>query len=365
MDTIVLDNGTGIIKAGIAKENFPRIIVPNVVGYTSNNKIYISDDAITNNNRSKIKYPLENGIIKNWEDLEKIWDNSLKRLRVNKEDYNILVTEPILSPKRNKEKISEIIFEKFNMVSLYVANQAMLSLYASGKITGIVLDSGEGLTQIVPIYEGFIIDNCYLKSNLAGKYLTDYMAYLLMESGVYLQTSKEKELCREIKEKYCYLSINYDKDIETQDYILPDNKILKINNILPDNKILKINKQRFKCPEALFNPNMLGKDILGIHELLNNTIQKCDINIRRDMYKNIILSGGNTTFKGFKNKLYNELNKLNKINKINDINIYDPLKRQYSVWIGGSILASISSFKKYLITKQEWSEYGNSIVYRI
>jgi actin-related protein len=362
MNTIILDNGTGIIKAGLAGENFPRVILPNVVGYPkfkrmafySNKSIYICDNAISKKGILKLSYPLKHGIVQNWDELEKVWDKTFDMLGVNTCDYNMLLTEAPFNPLKNREQMSEIMFEKFNVPKLYIAIQAVLSLYAAGRTTGIVLDSGDGVTHTVPIYDGFIVNHCNLRTNLAGRNMTNYMGRLLMEQGLYLHNSSEREIVKKIKEKLCYLSLNYQKELKT------NHKHEKYT--LPDGQIIKIGQERFKCPEALFNPSLLRKEIPGIHELIKNTIDNCDITIRKNLYNNIILSGGTTTFKGFKDRLELELENL--VNKNTTIKIINPLQRKYTVWIGGSILGSLETFSNYFVTKKEWEESGNSIIHK-
>lgn len=364
MNTIVLDNGTGIIKAGFAGENFPRIILPNVVGYPkfkkiafhSNkvNDIYVCDDAISKKGILKLSYPLKHGIVQNWDELEKVWNSTFNRLNVDPSNYNMLLTEAPFNPLKNREQMSEIMFEKFKIPNLYIAIQAVLSLYAAGRTTGVVLDSGDGVTHTVPIYEGFIVDNSNLRTNLAGRDMTEYMSRLLMENGLQLYNSSGKEIIKQIKEKLCYVSLNYEKELNTN--------YKNEKYVLPDGQIIKIGQERFKCPEALFNPMILGKSVSGVHELIKSTINNCDITIRKILYKNIILSGGTTTFKGFKNRLELELNNLVNSNTI--VKIINPLQRKFTVWIGGSVLGSLDTFNDYYVTRKEYDEHGISIIHK-
>lgn len=359
METIVLDNGTGIMKAGFAGENFPRIILPNVVGYPKfkknleDNKIYVCDDAISRKGMLKLNYPLEHGIVKDWDELEMVWSMVFNRLNVDLKDHNMLLTEAPFNPKKNREKMSEIMFEKFQVPSLHIAIQAILSLYASGRTTGVVVDSGDGVTHTVSIYDGFIVDHCNLRTNLAGRDMTEYMARLLMEKGLYLQNSGEKEIVKKIKEKLCYVSLDFEKELETN---FDTNEY-----VLPDGQIINVGQERFKCPEALFDPGLLGKELPGIHQLVKTTIDNCDITIRKKLYKNIVLSGGTTTFKKFGDRLEKEL--VNLVNPNVSVEINSPLKRKFTVWLGGSILGSLNSFANFCVTKKEWEESGSSIVH--
>ena len=358
MNTIVLDNGTGIIKAGFAGENFPRVIIPNIVGYpkfdNKKKKIYVCDDAIFNKEILKLEYPLEHGIVKNWDALEKVWEKTFDELCVTTSNNKILLTEAPFNPKRNKEKMAEILFEKFNVPAVYVAIQAVLSLYASGRITGIVIDSGDGVTHTVPIYEGFMVKHCNLRTNLAGRQITNYMSRLLMENGIHLTNSSEIEIIRQIKEQFGYLSLDYKKELK--------NNFDTKQFTLPDGQIIALGQELFKCPEVLFNPMLIGKELPGMHELVKTTIDNCDITIRKDLYRNIILSGGTTSFKNFQERLNIDLQYITNPNV--KINIISLLQQKYLVWIGGSILASIDAFSDHYITRKDWDEYGCSIIHR-
>ncbi len=361
---LVLDNGSGTIRAGYAGSDLPSAYFPSYVGRPKHTRVlagalegdvFIGPRAQELRGLLKIRYPLEHGIVTDWDDMERIWtyiyEHELKTLS---EDHPVLLTEPPLNPKQNRDMAAQILFEQFNVPAVYMSIQAVLSLYASGRTTGIVLDCGDGVSHAVPVYEGFAVPSSIRRIDIAGRDVTEHMQLLLRKSGHVFHTSAEKEIVRIMKEKVSYVSIDPKKEEKDLHSGVWKAEKKEMEYQLPDGHKIKLGAERFRAPEILFEPELIGSEYPGVHQIVVDAINRTDMDLRKNLFGNIVLSGGSTLCKGFGDRLLHEVQRL----AVKDmrIKIFAPPERKYSTWIGGSILAGLSTFRKMWVSIDDWHE---------
>lgn len=302
-------------------------------------------------------YPVERGVIASWGDMENVWKHLYERnLKLKPCDGPVLLSEPALNPLASRQQVAEVFFEHLNVPAFYLSIQGVLALFAAGFTTGFVLSSGAGLTQSIPIFEGYCLPHGVQQLDLAGLDLTNFLMMLLKERGITLLSAADRRVVADIKETCCYVSMNYDEEKSKKaEYV---EKVYQ----LPDGKMVKLHDQLFHCAEALFTPALLNRDAPGIHRMCFSSIMKCDSDLRASFFANIILAGGSTTLPGLDKRLVKEVAKLAPANT--PVQVIAPPERKISVWMGGSILASLSAFQDMWITAAEFREVGPNVVHQ-
>jgi len=317
----------------------------------------------------QITYPLDNGIVRNWDDMLYIWNYTFfEKLKINPKESKILLTEPPMNPLANRKKMVEVMFEKYGFNAAYIAIQAVLTLYAQGLLTGVVVDSGDGVTHIVPVYEGFSLPHLTRRLDVAGRDVTRYLIKLLLLRGYAFNRTADFETVRQMKEKLCY--VGYDLELEKR--LAQETTVLVETYTLPDGRIIRMGGERFEAPEVLFEPHLIDVEGGGMADQLFDCINKADVDIRPEFYNHIVLSGGTTMYPGLPSRLEKEIRRLygEKVAKGNKVQlakfkvrIEDPPRRKHMVFLGGAVLAEIMKDKQeFWMNRSEYQEIGEGVL---
>jgi len=331
--------------------------------------VMVGDECSLHRSMLEISYPVENGIVQDWKGMGHLWDYTFKeRLKIDPKEHKILLTEPPLNPRDNQKKMLQTMLETYQFEAAKVSIQAMLVLYAQGLLTGVVVDSGDGVTHIVPVWEGICPPTLIKRLNVAGRHMTRYLIKLLQVRGYAFNRSADFETVRQIKEQFCYVG----HDLEVESRLALETTVLMQSYTLPDGRIIKLGRERYEAAEVLFKPSLIDVEGDGIADMLFNMIQDADIDLRPAFYKHIVLSGGSTMYPGLPSRLEKEMKRLylekvlkndkKKLSKFK-LRIEDPPRRKHMVFLGGSVLADIMKERpEFWISKKEWEEHGANII---
>lgn len=400
---VVIDNGTGYTKMGYAGNYMPNFIVPSLISianeppkgvkkdeYIFDLDFMIGAEAAEKKTGYNVDYPIRHGIVDNWDNMERYWQRCIyEYLCCDPEEHMVMLTEPPMNTPENREYTAEIMFETFSVPGLYIAVQAVLALCASlltkqeaGKdasVTGTVIDSGDGVTHIIPVVEGYCIGSCIKHIPLAGRDVTNFMLQMMRERGEPIKNipSIALDVAKRCKEQFCYVCPDLVKEYKKYDKD-PADKIRQFTAKDPKTKkehVIDVGYERFLGPEIFFSPEIFSADFTTpLPTVVDTTIQACPIDTRRGLYKYITLSGGSTMFKHFPRRLERDIKRrvtdrytkqkekypdvdFKKI----DVNVVTHPFQRFAVWFGGSMLASQPEFASFFHTRAEYDEQGPRI----
>eukprot|EP01062_Namystynia_karyoxenos_P009549 TRINITY_DN1337_c0_g3_i1.p2 TRINITY_DN1337_c0_g3~~TRINITY_DN1337_c0_g3_i1.p2 ORF type:complete len:484 (+),score=153.34 TRINITY_DN1337_c0_g3_i1:114-1454(+) len=391
----VIDNGAWQTKAGFASEIVPRTVFPTVVGAHRNKGVavamggkdcYVGHACEERRGMLDVHYPIKDGCIVNWADMERLWASTIyEELRIAPDQHAFLITESALNPRdhrRARERMTELFFEGFAAEGLYLAVNSVMSLYAAGLTTGVVVDSGSDMSMAVPVHEGYALTRQITTSPVAGAAVTNYLVAQLAEKGYRFTTANELDIVTNIKETQCFVAEDYEQALE-------EGEAQATTYALPDGQEIRLQAERFRCGEYLFNFGLMHGETqkytlldekdeqvesrvnVGLSTLLYESIYMCEPALRPRLYNNVVLAGGATMFAGTKRRLHDELLRMyreahpteNAECAIRPDGIRESAQRAYSAWVGGSMLGMLTMFPHMLIQKQEYNEMGESVVH--
>ncbi|MFO8017971.1 MAG: zinc ribbon domain-containing protein [Promethearchaeia archaeon] len=309
---IIIDVGSAYVKVGYAGDSEPRYIFPCITGTekyqtvmvdVDARNLYVGNDAMNMRGVLKLERPIERGQIQDWNDYYEILNHifyNLLRLE-SVAEYPVIYVEHPFVAKETKEYIARVLFETHSVKSLVMVPSPLLSMFSIGLTTGLVVESGDGVTWTVPIIDGQIMEQATQRLYLAGIDVNHNFKSLLMREGINLDASALEQIIQEIKEKNCYMVLDPDNPNETRDaleYSMPDGSIIQIpNHIL------------YEAPEVLFQPGMLGYNMKNITQATIYSLQMMEKTYWGDLLSHIVLSGGNLSYSGFTERFKQELKK--------------------------------------------------------
>ncbi|KAL3748743.1 hypothetical protein ACJRO7_009908 [Eucalyptus globulus] len=436
VSAIVIDLGSHTCKAGYAGEDAPKAVFPSVVGSidqmevddaanTDTNsgaamdaksnaktpdsdkskgkrKLYVGSQALGyRRDNMEVISPFKDGIVADWDIVDNIWDHAFREcLLIDPTEHPMLLAEPSSNPQQQREKAAELMFEKYKVPALFLAKNAVLTSFASGRATSLVVDCGGGSTTIAPVHDGYVLQKAVGTSLIGGEFLTDCLLKSLESKGIKIKprySFKRKEV-----RPGDFQPFDVDFPNTTESYRLYSQRVIASDikdsvcrapdspydesayaNIpmtpyeLPDGQTIEIGSDRFKIPDVLFNPTLsqtipgmeslseFAPSVRGLSQMVIESINKCDVDIRRELFSSILLAGGTASMQQLKERLEKDLlEESPQAARVKVLASGNTTERRFSVWIGGSILASLGSFQQMWFSKTEYEEHGASYVQR-
>ncbi|XP_054581309.1 actin [Eptesicus fuscus] len=363
---LICDFGSGSSKVGFAGAEGPLAVFPTVLGKLRHDdddlvgldkKVwFIGDEVQKQREKLNLVYPMSRAEVTNWDHMEKIWHHSFYQvLRVAPEQHPMLLTEPPSNSKASKERTAQVLFETFSVPALYIVNQGVLSLFSSGLTSGTTIECGEGMTHFVPIIEGCPLHLSTMQMDVAGQDITLYLMQLLSRRGNSLLGTGDREYIRDMKEKCCYVALDFDKEKAAALSVA-----LVQKHQLPDGREIEFGPEQFLCMEALFQPDFIGRSSLGAHMIALRSISSCSPDLHRPLFRNVLLSGGTGSSPSLRARMQRELSAL--VSPTTNVKVSTCPCSVYSAWVGGSVLCSLSTFKDMWVTSDDYNEKGPSAV---
>ena len=402
---VVIDMGSGWCRAGFAGAVGPCAFFPSIVGverhpglvpplpgfktFANGLKGVVGDEAIQKRGILRLIHPMEHSVVTNWDYMEQVYKHVFyEKLCVSPEEHPVLLTEGMLNPKANRERLTQVMFETFNVEAMYVAQTAVLSLYETGRTTGLVIESGEAVSWVTPVVEGYSVPHAALRYDVAGRDVTEFLAKIMTEEmRMHFGTTSDREMVCDIKEQLAFVVMNYDEayrkamaqkpeDQSCAPYS-PSDAMMKASSSnsyfgdvpppgmpargLPTS--LNIPMQLlFRCSEVLFQPWMIGFSTCGIGDMAFDSTMKCDLDVRADLAANVVLSGGTMQIPGMASRLKKELQ--DRLPTGMEVRVLAPTDGQRAAWRGGALLASLDLFAPMWIKMSEYDEEGPQIVHK-
>ena len=368
ISTIVIDIGAYSTRAGFGGEYKPQVVIPTVIGKTKTTdknqikNIFVGNEVIPLASSLSLKCPITDRIITSIDDVEALLSNILtKELNIKPEEHPVLLTESPQNTKQMREKTTQIMMETFAVPAFYASLPGVLALYANGQTTGLTIDAGETITHVLPVFECYGMTHCCEKLSIGGRSINNHLKKLItdrqsQDDAQFLPQGNEREIIRNIKENHCYVARDMNQELHIAEHLESP-----FEYTLPDNTKINLSTQRFMAPEIFFKPQTIGVSSPGLDQIVADVIsnQIDDEDLRPEMMKNILLTGGSSMFTGLDERLKKDLSTILQ----QECEVIAPENRKNSAWIGGSVMVSLATFSQMWVTKAEYDEIGPEIIH--
>ena len=373
-NNMILDLGSDTIKGGTTADALPSLVFPSVVGKPQRRRnvlmrrtapaadaeeaantaaFLVGYEALQNAQNSSLCRPIRHGVIEDWAMFEHLANHSYSDLGLEHEDTVVTLTQPLYQPHKCTDSLAQTFFETFGAPGVALVWSGSCSLYASGRTTGLVLESGEGVTQITPVVEGYQVVQALARINSAGGSVTEHLKRIAVERGYVFTGTDDSQTLQKVKESLCFVASDYAAYMTMAD----DDPSLLASYELPDGQNVEIGKERFRAPEILFNPLIIQSELPSLQEMVRRAVQASAIDMRRSLLANIVVAGGNTMFHGFGGRLKDEVAK-DFPALFGSINVIEAEDRHYSTFSGASVVASLPVFNSQIVTREMYDDEG-------
>ncbi len=352
-NAIVLDIGTQSTRIGFSGEDAPRLVAPTVISKTANGTECFQK-AYKSRATQSIQHPLDRGLVADWEGMEAMMAHIHDQLNLGGDPAPLMLSEAALAPKEQREQMVQMLFETFEVKSLYFSSAPVLSLYASGRTTGLVVEMGHGTCHTVPVFEGFGLFHSILQMDYGGMDLTNWIGDHDSKAGYHFPSPYNVDIWAYLKEMHCPVVADRGAFAAAT---TESKRHDVVYHTLPDGTEVSLGIERYYVCESFFDPSLVGKSGGGLHQLAVESVRKCDSDISPQLFSNVVLSGGGSLFNGLPDRLNKELHDLIPQEKVR---VYASTERQSAAWVGGSILASLPTIQDMWVTKAEYDEAGDT-----
>ncbi|XP_053430798.1 actin-like protein 10 [Nycticebus coucang] len=361
---VVVDQGSGFAKGGFAGEDQPRVVLKSSSLVPSwDRPVLPGAPGCELAGGVARAHPIKHGVVVDWEALEGLWERLLVGgLRVSPEQWPVLVSDSPSAPPAGREKVAELLFEALAVPACHIASTALLALCSTGTFTGLAVEAGAGVCHATPIYAGHSWQEATFRLDVAGSTLSRYLRELLASGCPDLrEQALPRKAITQLKKRCCYVSLDFEGDLRNPARHRP------ASFLMSNGCSIHLSSERFRCPEPIFQPGLVGQTEPGLPVLAFRALHKMPTTLRTRLANTVVLAGGSTLFPGFPERLAMELEALCRRQGYTALRprLVAKPRRGIAVWTGGSMVASLRSFQRSWMTRSMYQECGPRLVHKV